>query len=77
MWHKPPLKLIRLSDWGVVNEKRLSPFFGGGKIVAEQQPKNCTEFLDVVILTLNDSLVACSVASLDIVPCEEVIAVDW
>lgn len=59
-------------------KKDSPPFFlGGGKMAAEQQLKNCTEFLDIVILTLNDSLVAYSVASLDILPCKEMFAVNW
>jgi len=54
------------------------PLFSvGGKIAAEQQLKNCTEFLDIVILTLNDSLVAYFVASLDILPCKKMLAVHW
>lgn len=62
--------------WGIVNEKGLFPFFVGGRIAAEQQLRNCTEFLDIVILTLNDSLVAYFVASLDVSLCREMTAVD-
>lgn len=43
----------------------------GGKIATEQQQP-----LDIVILTLNDSLVAYFVASLDILPCKEMLAMD-
>lgn len=49
--------------------------FPFGKIAAEQL-KYFPEFLTAAIVTLNDSLVAYFVASLDISPCKEVIAVN-
>lgn len=49
--------------------------FPFGKIAAEQL-KYCTEFLTAAILTLNDSLVAYFVPSLDISPWKEMTAVN-
>lgn len=51
--------------------------FPFGEIAAKQQLNYCSEFLNVAILTLDHSLVACSVASLDMSPCKELTAVNW
>lgn len=52
------------------------PFSARGRIAAEQQLKNCIEFLDIVLLTLNGGLVASFVASLDISLYKDMLALD-